>query len=91
MSNDPITPLHYKGDYVMRIIDAWSLSFGLGNVLKYVLRHQEKNGLEDLKKALWYLNREAEYLTWKNYLIKTCPTNSDFIEPNKVISRTGLN
>lgn len=28
-----------------------------GNILKYVIRYRHKNGLEDLKKAQWYLNR----------------------------------
>ena len=28
-----------------------------GSVLKYMLRWRKKNGLEDLKKAQWYLNR----------------------------------
>ena len=28
-----------------------------GNALKYIWRHQHKNGTEDLKKALWYLDR----------------------------------
>lgn len=28
-----------------------------GNVIKYVWRCEEKNGLEDMKKALWYLKR----------------------------------
>ena len=28
-----------------------------GNVIKYTWREQYKNGLEDLKKAAWYLNR----------------------------------
>lgn len=27
-----------------------------GQVLKYVTRERHKNGLEDLKKAAWYLN-----------------------------------
>ena len=27
------------------------------NVLKYVWRHEYKNGLEDIDKAIWYLNR----------------------------------
>lgn len=29
----------------------------VGNVLKYISRFKHKNGLEDLKKAEWYLNR----------------------------------
>lgn len=31
--------------------------FCKGNVLKYVSREAHKNGIEDLKKAQWYLNR----------------------------------
>lgn len=55
---DPINPSHYKGDLVMRIIERFKLGFRLGNVVKYILRHGEKAGLEDLKKARWYLDRE---------------------------------
>ena len=29
----------------------------IGNVIKYVLRYRHKNGVEDLKKARWYLDR----------------------------------
>ena len=28
-----------------------------GKVIKYITRERSKNGLEDLKKAAWYLNR----------------------------------
>lgn len=28
-----------------------------GNVIKYIFRYKLKNGVEDLKKARWYLNR----------------------------------
>ena len=41
----------------------YQLNFSLGNVIKYVLRAGKKNGesdLDDLNKALWYLNREIE-------------------------------
>lgn len=31
-----------------------------GNVLKYVSREAEKNGVEDLKKAKWYLDKLIE-------------------------------
>lgn len=55
---DPIRPAHYKGDLVMRIIEKFKLGFRLANVVKYILRHKEKAGLEDLKKARWYLDRE---------------------------------
>ena len=28
-----------------------------GNAIKYVWRHNDKNGIEDLKKAIWYINK----------------------------------
>lgn len=57
-SPDPVSPAHYRGDTVMRIIEDFDLGFCLGNVVKYILRHAAKAGLEDLKKARWYLDRE---------------------------------
>ena len=41
-------------------------NFCVCNALKYVYRHKKKNGIEDLQKAIWYLNKaveleEAEY------------------------------
>ena len=32
-------------------------AFYVGNIIKYVSRYKEKNGIEDLKKASWYLTR----------------------------------
>lgn len=31
--------------------------FLIGNVIKYTLRYRHKNGVEDLKKARWYLDK----------------------------------
>lgn len=31
--------------------------FYIGNIIKYVSRYKEKNGLEDLEKAKFYLNK----------------------------------
>lgn len=54
-------PVHYGGEgnpyEAINIIEAYSLDFCEGNVLKYLLRYKKKNGLEDLKKAQWYLER----------------------------------
>ena len=36
------------------------LSYAVGNVIKYVCRHDGKNGLEDILKAKWYLERIIE-------------------------------
>jgi hypothetical protein len=43
-------PPHYKrgGLEVIDVIEAFGLNFHLGNVVKYVLRHKDKDGLQDL-------------------------------------------
>lgn len=59
-ANDPINPQHYlPGDAYepIRVIEAWGLGFCLGNVVKYISRWEMKGGVEDLKKARWYLDR----------------------------------
>lgn len=58
--SDPINPKHYQGDYVMRVIEDFGLGFRLGNVVKYILRADNKGRLEDLRKAQWYLEREIQ-------------------------------
>lgn len=34
----------------------------VGNVIKYITRYRHKNGVEDLKKAQWYLNKLVDVL-----------------------------
>jgi len=47
----------------IKIIEAHNLNFGLGNVIKYVLRAGKKgDALQDLEKAKWYLEREITNL-----------------------------
>jgi len=62
-------PPHYTSGTVECIdcIEAAGLleGFCLANTIKYIYRHKSKNGLEDLKKARWYLNRVIEYLEKK--------------------------
>jgi len=58
-------PEHYTGEGItaIQIIEAFSLNFALGNVIKYALRAGRKPGeeeLQDLNKALWYLQRERD-------------------------------
>jgi hypothetical protein len=60
-------PAHYGGkDNVyeaIKVIEAWELDFCLGNVIKYISRAGRKNNeVEDLKKALWYLNRRIQQI-----------------------------
>lgn len=35
-------------------------NFNVGNAIKYLWRSDHKNGLEDLRKAAWYINREIK-------------------------------
>ncbi len=53
-------PPHYAGTRweSIEIIEKLGNQFRLGNALKYIFRHQKKGGIEDLKKARWYLERE---------------------------------
>ena len=62
-------PTHYGGEdntyEAIKVIEAWSLDFCLGNVVKYISRAGKKDPakeLEDLKKASWYLNRRIEQI-----------------------------
>lgn len=61
--------LHYENGKGYDIIDVckdYDLNFNRGNILKYVARARKKSDeLQDLKKALDYLQREIEYLQTK--------------------------
>jgi hypothetical protein len=56
-------PPHYKtgGIETIDYIEAKELNFHLGNAVKYISRAEHKGMYEqDLKKAIWYLNRAIE-------------------------------
>jgi hypothetical protein len=65
MESDPVNhPEHYKvgGIETIDFIEAKSLGYNLGNVVKYITRSDHKgNKLQDLQKAAWYLNREIAH------------------------------
>jgi len=71
------TYIHYKTGKDYDIIDVckdYSLNFNRGNILKYVARAGKKNDeLQDLRKALDYLQREINYLEdkQKEYIKQT--------------------
>lgn len=58
--SDPINPSHYKGDAVAVFCEQFELTAWEAQVIKYTARNKQKNGIEDLKKALWYLEREIK-------------------------------
>lgn len=43
------------------------LNFCQCNAFKYLYRAKRKNGLEDMKKAVWYLNKYIELKEGHNY------------------------
>lgn len=56
--SDKINPSYYRRKIeVSDFIDEYELNYFEGNIIKYVVRHKDKNGLEDLQKAKWYLER----------------------------------
>jgi hypothetical protein len=60
------SPTHYTtgGIETIDFIEAKTLNYNLGNVVKYVSRSEYKGKrLEDLKKARWYLCREINNLS----------------------------
>ena len=66
-NNNVYSPKHYTaGKYeVIDVIEDWDLNFRLANTIKYIARHKHKGKpLEDLEKALWYLQREIDL--WKS-------------------------
>ena len=56
-------PSHYNVGTieVITVIEDWKLNFNLGNAIKYIGRCEHKNNKkEDIKKAIWYLERELK-------------------------------
>lgn len=60
-SDNVNNPAHYTSggietlDYIKAKVSDYP-SYAVGNILKYVSRYEHKNGIEDLKKAQFYLN-----------------------------------
>ena len=60
-------PVHYGGAgnpyEVIKVIEAWDLNFRVGSAVKYIGRAAKKGAeLEDIQKAIWYLQRELDSL-----------------------------
>ena len=58
MTDNIKEPKHYT-QYKIEPIDfiiSYNLDFCTGNIIKYVLRYNLKNGVEDLKKAKQYID-----------------------------------
>ena len=58
-------PPHYTTTQMQPIdaIEGMALGFHAGNVVKYLARYKHKDGVRDLLKANWYLQRLIELET----------------------------
>jgi hypothetical protein len=62
-TSDPVNPSHYKQgpieciEAIKAALRGGFTAYLWGNILKYTWRWPSKNGIEDLKKARWYLDR----------------------------------
>jgi hypothetical protein len=64
---DPVNkPIHYNTggieaiEAILAATNEQSEGYLQGNIMKYIWRYRYKNGLEDLQKAQWYLNKLIE-------------------------------
>ncbi len=57
-------PAHYTDGRryeTIDVIEDWDLGFHLSSALKYISRYNRKgDGIKDLKKAIWYLQRKIK-------------------------------
>lgn len=56
-------PAHYAEGREHEPIDViidWNLNYAEGNIVKYISRWRRKGGVEDLKKARFYINKLIE-------------------------------
>jgi len=63
MELEPIVVIEAMGEDYLK-------GFCMGNAIKYSMRWESKNGIEDLKKAEWYTRYWTKYLEKK---AKVCP------------------
>ncbi len=63
--NTQVGGSHYKNMVIQPVefIEKNNLGFCVGNVIKYICRYKNKNGIEDLKKARHYIDLLIEIET----------------------------
>lgn len=94
---DAINPDHYRQGSIecIEAIEAATINKTgieaacVANVIKYLWRYEAKNGLEDIKKARWYMDKLIEVLTrfepsgedseWIEWRGGECPVNKNTV------------
>lgn len=72
-SNDKMVshPPHYQSETGLEVIDVIEAftsdlkgieAIDTGNVIKYICRWKQKNGIQDLEKAAWYLQHLIDHI-----------------------------
>ena len=72
--NHPVYYQSSRGIEVIDFIEAYSLNFNLGNVIKYIARagrKPEEDYVTALKKAEWYLTREIRQISANKAVIES--------------------
>lgn len=86
--SDPVhSPDHYQGDGIeaIEVIEGFGCCYHLGNALKYILRcHKKGAAIQDLRKAIWYLNREIGLLEKGVRCNHMKPSSTEATERTKV-------
>lgn len=68
-------PDHYQSDKGIEVIDVIEAfteglegveAFDTGNIIKYICRWKKKNGVQDLKKVLWYTQHLIDHMESNN-------------------------
>ena len=88
---DNINPDHYKNQTSLECIEAMEIIFGkdavmnfcMCNAWKYIWRWKNKCGIEDLKKAMWYIDKATDYLSGSDGRYKYCMRMKEYIEENQ--------
>ena len=97
-------PSHYQSETGLETIDVIEAftsdlkgvqATDTGNVIKYICRWKKKNGLQDLKKAMWYLQHLIDHVElasenhsfekMDDYSIVSLETEEDLEEASRVL------
>lgn len=82
MSDNVNHPKHYENGPFECIELSRLLSSDWGQAVQYCFRWQHKNGVEDLKKALWFINDAITHNV--PFFAACCKRNSDILEAQAI-------
>lgn len=82
MSDNVNHPKHYENGPFECIELSRLLSSDWGQAIQYCFRWQHKNGVEDLKKALWFINDAITHNV--PFFAACCKRNADILEAQAI-------